>query len=130
MFKTKTMIRNIDNPITEVTEGKLVMKVAENTALEVVDDFKYLGAYIANWHVSFKQCRRLAWSQFWKLLTVKWVKTKQVSLSLKVHVWLPHPANNLLQHWNLDNNKSDEERYRFPWHKLLPIYVPRNKKNW
>ena len=41
------MIRNIDNPITEVTEGKLVMKVAENTALEVVD-FKYLGAYIAN----------------------------------------------------------------------------------
>ena len=42
------MIRNIDNPITEVTEGKLVMQVAENTALEVVDDFKYLGAYIAN----------------------------------------------------------------------------------
>ena len=48
MFKTKTMIRNIDNPRAAVIEGKLVMKVAENTALEVVDDFKYLDAYIAN----------------------------------------------------------------------------------
>ena len=65
------MIRNIDNPRAAVIEGKLVMKVAENTALEVVDDFKYLDAYIANWHVNFKQCRRLAWSQFWKLVTVK-----------------------------------------------------------
>ena len=44
--KTKIMIKNVDNPRTEVIEGKLVMKVTENTTLEVVNDFKYLGAYI------------------------------------------------------------------------------------
>ena len=47
------MIRNV-NPRTEVTEGKLGMKVEENTVLEVANDFKYLGAYIANCHVDFK----------------------------------------------------------------------------
>ena len=34
--KTKIMIRNVDNPRTEVIEGKLVMKVVENTALGVM----------------------------------------------------------------------------------------------
>ena len=33
------MIRNVDNPRSEVIQGKLVMKVAENTILEVVNDF-------------------------------------------------------------------------------------------
>ena len=50
------MIRNVDNPRTEVIEGKLVMEVAEITAQEVVGDFKYLDAYIANCHVDFKRC--------------------------------------------------------------------------
>ena len=64
--KTKIMIRNVDSPRTEVIEGKLVMKVTENITLEVFNDFKYLGAYIANCHADFKRRRGLAWSQFWK----------------------------------------------------------------
>ena len=51
--KTNIMI-NVDNPRTEVIEGKLDMKEAENTALDIVNDFKYLVAYIANCHVDFK----------------------------------------------------------------------------
>ena len=47
-------MRNVDKPITDVIEEKLRMKVAENTALEVVNDFKYLGACKANCHVEFK----------------------------------------------------------------------------
>ena len=35
--KTKIMIRNIDNSRIEVIEEKLVMKVAENATLEVVN---------------------------------------------------------------------------------------------
>ena len=54
------MIRNVYNPRTEVSEGTLVMKVAENTTLGVVNDSKYLGAYIANCHVDFKRRRGLA----------------------------------------------------------------------
>ena len=56
------MIRNIDKPRTEVIEGKLGMKGEENTALEVVNDFKYLGAYIENCRVDFKRCKGIAWS--------------------------------------------------------------------
>ena len=48
------MMRNVDKPITEVIEEKVGMKIAENTALEVVNDFKYLGACMANCHVEFK----------------------------------------------------------------------------
>ena len=40
------MIGNVDNPRTEVIKGKLIMKAAKNKVLEVVNDFKYLGAYI------------------------------------------------------------------------------------
>ena len=83
--KTKIMIINVDNPRTEVIERKLVMKIAENTILELVNDFKYLGAYIANCHVDFKRRRELAWSQFWKLATV-W-KSKEISQSLKLYLF-------------------------------------------
>ena len=68
--KAKIMIRNVANPRAEVIEGKTVIKIAENKYLEVVDDFKYLGAYITNFHTDFKRRKRLAWSQFWKLTTV------------------------------------------------------------
>ena len=44
--KTKIMIRKIENTRTEVIEGQTVTTLAENTYLEVVDDFKDLGAYI------------------------------------------------------------------------------------
>ena len=54
------MIRNVDNPRKEVIEGELVMKVAESTTLKVVNYFKYLGDYIANCHVDFRQCIGLA----------------------------------------------------------------------
>ena len=37
--KTKIMIRNVENPRTEVIEGKTVIKIAESKYLEVVDDF-------------------------------------------------------------------------------------------
>ena len=77
-------MRNVDKPITEVTEEKLGMKIAENTALEVVNDFKYLGACMANCHVDFKWRKGLAWSQFWKLTTV-W-KSKEILLSLKLRL--------------------------------------------
>ena len=83
--KTKIMIRNIENPRTEVIEGKTVIKIADNTYLEVVDDFKHLGAYIANCHTDFKRCKGLAWSQFWKLTTV-W-KSKEISLSVIIHLF-------------------------------------------
>ena len=62
--KTKIMIQNVDNPRTAAIERKLVMKLAENIALEVVNDFRYIGASIANCHLDFKQCRGVAWSQF------------------------------------------------------------------
>ena len=83
--KTKIMIRIVDNPRTEVIEGKLVMKVAEITTLKVANDFKFLSTYIANCHVDSRQPRGLAWSQFWKLATV-W-KSKEISLSLKLHLF-------------------------------------------
>ena len=59
--KTKIMIRNVKNPRTEVIEEKTVIKIAENKYLEVVDDFKYLGAYITNCHTDFKRHKGLAW---------------------------------------------------------------------
>ena len=82
---TKIMIINIENPRTEVIKRKTVIKIAENTYLEVVDDFKYFGVYIANCHTDFKRCKELAWSQFWKLTTV-W-KSKEISLSVKLHLF-------------------------------------------
>ena len=83
--KTKIMIKNIENPRTEVINGKTVIKMAENTYLEVVDDFKYLGAYIANCHADFKKRKGLAWTQFWKLATV-W-KSKEISLTVKLQLF-------------------------------------------
>ena len=83
--KTKIMIRNVENPRTEVIEGKTVIKIAENKYLEVVDDFKYLGASITNYHTDFKRRKGLPWSQFWKLVTV-W-KSKDISLSVKLHLF-------------------------------------------
>ena len=65
------MIRNIDNPRAAVIEGKLVMKVAENTALEVVDDLKYLSDYITHCHMHFKWSSRLTWNKFWKLASLE-----------------------------------------------------------
>ena len=53
-----------DKIFRQFTEGKLVIKVAKNIVLEAVNDFKYIGAYIANYHVDFKQRRGLSWSQF------------------------------------------------------------------
>ena len=83
--KTKIMIKNIENPRTEVIDGKTAIKMAENTSLEVVDDFKYLGAYIANCHADFKKRKGLAWTQFWKLATV-W-KSKEISLTVKLQLF-------------------------------------------
>ena len=80
--KTKIMIKNIENPKTEVIDGKTVNKMVENMYLEVVDSFKYLGAYIANCHADFKRCKGLPWTQFWKLATV-W-KSKEISLTVKL----------------------------------------------
>ena len=76
------MIKNIENPRTEVIDGKTVIKMAENKYLEVVDDFKYLGAYIANCHADFKRRKGLPWTQFWKLVTVG--KSKEISLTVKL----------------------------------------------
>ena len=83
--KTKMMIKDIENPRTEVINGKTVIKMAENTYLEVVDNFKYLGAYIANCHADFKRRKGLAWTQFWKLATV-W-KSKELSLKVKLQLF-------------------------------------------
>ena len=82
---TKIMIRNIGNPRIEVIEEQTVINIAETTYLEVVDDFKYLGAYIANSHTYFKRRKGLAWSQFRKLTTV-W-KSIGISLSVKLHLF-------------------------------------------
>ena len=79
------MTRNIENPRTELIEGQTVIKIAENTYLELVDHFKYLGAYIANSHTNFKRCKGLAWRQFWKLTTI-W-KSKEISLSVKLRLF-------------------------------------------
>ena len=79
------MIRNIENPRTEVIEGKAVIKIAENTYLEVVDDFKYLGAYKANCHTDFKRRKGLTWSQFWKLTGILEIK-RDLSVSETIPV--------------------------------------------
>ena len=78
------MIRNVENPRTEVIKGKTVIKIAENKYL-VVDEFKYLGAYITNCHTHFKRRKGLTWSPFWKLTTA-W-KSKDISLSVKLHLF-------------------------------------------
>ena len=49
------MIKNIENPRTELIEGKTIIKVGGNTYLEVVDNFKYLSTYIANCNTDFKR---------------------------------------------------------------------------
>ena len=80
------MIRNVDNPRTEVIEGKLVMEVAEITAQEVVGDFKYLDAYIANCHVDFNRCmQRTCMEPVLEVVTV-W-KSKEISLSLTLRLF-------------------------------------------
>ena len=80
------MIRNVDNPRTEVIEGKLVMEVAESTAQEVVGDFKYLDAYIANCHVDFNRCmQRTCMEPVLEVVTV-W-KSKEISLSLTLRLF-------------------------------------------
>ena len=61
------------------------MKLTEDISLEVVSDFKYLGAYIANIHVDFKRRKGLTWSQFWKLVKV-W-KSTDISLTLKLNLF-------------------------------------------
>ena len=83
--KTKIMIKNIENPRIEVIDGQTVIKMDKNTYLEVVDDFKYLDAYIANCYVDFKRRKGLAWTQFWKLATV-W-KSKEISLTVKLQLF-------------------------------------------
>ena len=57
-------MKNVENPRTEVIDGKTVIKMVENRYLEVADNFKYLGAYIANCHADFKRRKGLAWTQF------------------------------------------------------------------
>ena len=83
--KTKIMIKNIENPRIEVIDGKTVIKMDENTYLEVVDDFKYFDAYIANCYADFKRRKGLAWTQFWKLATV-W-KSKEISITVKLQLF-------------------------------------------
>ena len=83
--KTKIMTRNIENSRAEESNNILVMKLSEDKKLEVVDDFKYLGAYIANCHQDLKRRKGIAWSQFWKLITI-W-KSSEISLQLKLHLF-------------------------------------------
>ena len=56
------MIRTIENPKAEVIKGKTVIRIAKNSYLEVLDDFKYLDAYIVNCHTDFKRHKELSWS--------------------------------------------------------------------
>ena len=109
------MIKNIENPRTEVTDGKRVIMVVEKTYLWVVDDFKHLGPYIANCHADFKGHKGQARNQFWKLTTTVW-KSNQISLTVKLQLFDSHTLNYLLQLWNLGYNKSYEKRNRFLWH--------------
>ena len=53
--------------------------------LEVVEDFKYLGANIASSYKDFKQRRGIAWSQFWKLDKI-W-RSSQISNKLKLRLF-------------------------------------------
>ena len=54
-------------------------------SLEVVEDFKYLGAKIASSYNDFKQRRGIAWSQFWKLEKI-W-RSKEMTLKLKLRLF-------------------------------------------
>ena len=83
--KTKMMIRNIENSRAEESNNKLVMKLSEDKKLEIVDDFQYLGAFIANCHQDLKRRKGIAWSRFWKLITI-W-KSSEISLQLKLHLF-------------------------------------------
>ena len=76
-------------------EGQTVIKIAENTCVEVVDDFKYLGAYIANSHTDFNRRKGVAWIPFWKFTTV-W-KSKEASLSVTTPNSLSYALNLILQ---------------------------------
>ena len=98
------MIRNIDKPRTEVIEGKLGMKGEENTALEVVNDFKYLGAYIINCHVDFKRCKGIGWSLVLEVSNSLQIKEDLIFIKIK-SVWHPHPVNLFPQCWNLATTK-------------------------
>ena len=103
-------------------EGKLVMKIAENTVLEVVNDFNYLIAHIGNSHMDFKQCRGLAWRQFWKLSMV-W-KSKEISLPLKLRLFDSLILTIIFYNAETKVMKKD----RFLWHKLLQLHT-RYKRN-
>ena len=53
--------------------------------IQVVDEFKYLGARISSTLSDFKQRRGIAWSNFWKLQRI-W-KSNDLSLQLKLRLF-------------------------------------------
>ena len=53
--------------------------------LEIVEDFKYLGARISSSLSDFRQRRGIAWSNFWKLQTI-W-RSAYISLQLKLRLF-------------------------------------------
>ena len=86
--------------------------------LEVVEDFKSLGAKIASSYDYFKRRCGVAWSQFWKLEKV-WRSTKIIVEAKITTFWFTDTVNALVWGRVLDNNSKTEERIKCFWHQLL-----------
>ena len=71
--KTKVLTKNI--------EPKPEIKLDE-TVLEVVDDFQYLGAWVNDTMKDFKHRRAKAWTAFWKLKRI-WDSNADIKLKIK-----------------------------------------------
>ena len=71
--KTKVLSKNI-NPINKI--------MLDGTALKVVDDFQYLGAWINDSTKDFQYRGAKAWTAFWKLKKI-WESNADMKLNIK-----------------------------------------------
>ena len=72
--------------------GDVEVETLGGTKLEVVQDFKYLGSWIASSAKDIKVCRALAWSALHKMKRI-WVPDMNRRLNgrlfVRTHIWMP-----------------------------------------
>ena len=58
------------------------IKLPDGNILDIIDDFEYLGAYIADSYSDFRRRKGIAWGKFWPLSNI-WRATN-IPLKLKL----------------------------------------------
>ena len=79
LTKTKVMFKNIEKPVPEK------IKLPDGNILDIIDDFKYLGAYIADSYSDFRRRKGIVWGKFWQLSKI-WRATN-IPLKLKLQLF-------------------------------------------